>query len=328
MTAEGSEGAVPPCPYEGKVPGVSGPPVEEAPKEVPALADPPRHVPLLVRCSNLLGGFYNQFGWLWLGLTGFFLWFFLPNVDVTGLYHFDFRGDLGTAPGVVVVSRDTNFSENDVDIYAHTYRFTGRDGAEREGVSYATGRRLEAGTNVTVEYVPDDPAISRIRQMRREPFGVEGWGGLISLGVLSVFTVIGMVILVTGVRKGMKANRLLASGRLALGRLKGRRPTSTSINERPVWEFTFEFQGEDLRPHQAKARTHKVARLADPRGEFLLYDPLDPAYAVLLDNIPGAVRTNDLGQLETDRPRKAVASLLVPAVMLSAHGVVAYIVLL
>jgi len=327
MTADGSEGAVPPSPYEGKVPGISRPPVEEAPKNVPALADPPRHVPALVRCSNLLGGFYNQFGWLWLGITGFFLWFFLPNVDVTGLYHFHFRGDFGTAPGVVVASRDTNFSENDVDVYAHTYRFTGPDGADREGVSYATGRRLEAGTNVTVEYVSDDPAISRIRQMRREPFSVEGWGGLVSLGVLSVFAVIGVVFIATGVRKGMKANRLLASGRLALGRLRGKRPTNTSINDRPVWEFTFEFQGDDLRPHQVKARTHKVARLSDPRGEFLLYDPVDPARAVLLDNIPGAVRINDLGQLETDRPGKVLASLLLPAGVLSAHAVVAYLVL-
>jgi len=328
MTAGGPEGAVPPSPYEGKVPGVSGPPVEEAPKDVPALADPPRHVPALVRCSNLLGGFYNQFGWAWLGITGFFLWFFLPNVDVTGLYHFRFRGDLGTAPGVVVASHETNCSEDDVDVYAHTYRFTGPDGAEREGVSYATGRRLEAGTNVTVEYVPDDPAISRIRQMRREPFSVEGWGGLLIFGILSVFPVVGVVMLATGVRKGVKANRLLASGRLVLGRLKGKRATNTSINDRRVWEFTFEFQGDDLRPHQVKARTHKVARLSDPRGEFLLYDPIDPAYAVLLDNIPGAVRINDLGQLETDRPRKAVASVLLPAIVLSAHGVVAYLVLL
>ncbi len=325
MTADGFKGAVPPSPYEGKVPGVSRPPVEAAPKAVPALADPPRTVPPLVRASNLFGGFLNQFGWLWLGLTGLFLWFLLPNADVAGLYYF--RGRLAEAPGVVVASEETNFSENDTDVYAHTYRFTGPDGIERDGVSYATGRRLEAGANVSVEYVPDAPAVSRIRGMRREPFGIEGWGGLIVLGVLSVFSVIGVGFLAAGLRKGMKANRLLASGRLALGRLTEKRPTNTQINEQTVWAFTFECQGDDRRTHHVTAKTHKVARLSDPRGEFLLYDPVDPTHAVLLDNIPGAARINDLGQLETDRPHKALATLLLPAGIVSAHAVVAYLVL-
>jgi hypothetical protein len=163
----------------------------------------------------------------------------------------------GRAPGV-----------SQPPVYAHTYRFTGRDGIDREGVSYATGRRLGAGTDMTVEYVPADPAISRIRGMRREPFGVEGWGGVLVFGVLGTFTVIGVAFLAAGVRKGVRANHLLASGRLALGRLKEKRPTNTRINDQTVWEFTFEFQGEDLRPHEAKARTHKVADLADPAASF------------------------------------------------------------
>jgi len=325
MTDEPTED-MPPCPYEGRVPGVSEPPMPEGPKAVPSLADPPRDVPALVRYSNLLGGFMNQFAWMWMGITGLFLWFFLPHSDVTGLYHF--RGDLATAPGVVAASEETNFSENDVDVYAHTYRFTGRDGIEREGVSYTTGRQLGAGTDVTVEYVSDDPSISRIGGMRRKPFGVEGWGGVLVLGVLGTFTVIGLVFLAAGVQKGVRANHLLGSGRLALGRLKEKRPTNTRINDQMVWEFTFEFQGEDLRPHQTKARTHKVADLADPRGEFLLHDPVDPSHAVLLDNIPGAVRINDLGFLETDRPRRAMMLLLVPALVVTVHAVIAWFVLL
>jgi hypothetical protein len=315
----------PPSPYDGKVPDPAAPPVPAEPKAVPALVSPPRHVPGLVRASNLAGGFMNQFAWAWLGITGVFLWFLLPNADVAGLYHF--RGDLATAAGRVTASEETNFEENEVDVYAHTYRFTGRDGVEREGVSYATGRRLDNGAEVTVEYVPDDPSIARIQGMRREPFGIEGWGGALLLGMLGLFTLVGLGFLAAGLRKGVKANRLLGSGRMALGRLKAKRATNTRINDRTVWAFDFEFDGEDLRTHQATAKTHEVDRLSDPRGEFLLYDPVQPSQAVLLDNIPGAVRINEQGYLDTDRPGKAMLSLLLPALVLAVHGTIAWFVL-
>jgi hypothetical protein len=326
MSDEDVPGGAPPSPYEGKVPDPAAPPVPAEPKAVPALVSPPRHVPGLVRASNLLGGFLNQFAWAWLGITGLLLWFFLPNADVAGLYYF--QGDMPTAAGVVAAAEETNFEEDDTDVYAHTYRFTGPDGVEREGVSYDTGRRLEAGAEVTVEYVPDDPAISRIHGMRRKPFGVEGWGGLLMLGMMGLFSLIGLGFLAAGVRRGFRANRLLGSGRIALGRLKAKRATNTRINDRTVWAFDFEFDGEDLRTHQATAKTHEVDRLSDPRGEFLLYDPVEPWEAVLLDNIPGAVRISEQGYLETDRPRKAALSLLLPVLVLSAHGVIAWFVLL
>jgi len=329
MSDAGGRSGPPPCPYDGRVPGVSGPPVPEAmkePKAVPAFVRPPRHVPALVRVSNLFGGFLNQFGWAWAGITGLILWFFLPNADVTGLYYF--RGNPATAPGRVTASEETNFSEDETDVYAHTYRFTGPDGVEREGVSYDTGRRLDAGADVTVEYVPEAPAVSRIRGMRRKPFGIEGWGGMVALGVMGVFSLLGLVFLVSGVWKGIKANRLLASGRLALGRLTKRESTNTRINEQTVWKFTFAFEGGDGRTHETTAKTHQADRLSDPRGEFLLYDPAAPERAVLFDNIPGAVRISERGTLETDPSRKVLGSLVVPAIVLSVHAVIAWFVLL
>ena len=319
----------PPCPYDGRVSAASGAPVPEAmkaPKAVPALVPPPRHVPALVRVSNLFGGFHGQFAWAWLGITGLILWFFLPNADVTGLYYF--RTPLATAPGMVTATEETNFDENDTDVYAHTYRFTGGDGVERAGTSYDTGRRLDTGAGVTIEYVAADPGVSRIQGMRRKPFGIEGWGGMLALGVMGLFTILGLIFLVTGMWKGVKANRLLGSGRLALGRLKERRPTHTRINERTVYAFDFEFEAEDRRTHQATAKTHEVDRLSDPRGEFLLYDPVAPEQAVLLDNIPGAVRINEQGVLERDPARKALASLVLPALVVSVHAVIAWFVLL
>ena len=294
-------------------------------KAVPALADPPREVPRLVCWANLLGGFYNQFAWLWLGITGAVMWFFVPNADWMGLYHF--RGDLATAEGVVLESRETNCSVNDVEVYAQTYRFTASDGAEYRNTSYATGRRLEEGAAVTVEYVPGNPSISRIRGMRRGMFGVEGWVGALIGGIFVVFPAVGIGMLAVGLRKGIKANRMLASGKPALGKLKAKRPTHTRINNRTVWEFTFEFVAEDNRPYETKARTHKTEDLSDPAGEYLLYDTFNPSCAALLDDMPGGVVIDRLGQLRAKSPAKAVAPFFVPALVISAHAVIAYLVL-
>jgi len=311
-------------PPDPGLPGVeaSGPVREKA---VPVLAEAPREVPRLAYGANLLGGFFNQFGWLWLGITGALAWFFVPHADWSGLYYF--RGDLATAEGVVLESRETRCSENDVRVYAQTYRFTASDGAEYEGTSYATGRRLDPGATVTVEYVPDDPSISRIRGMRRDVFGVEGWEGLLIGGIFVVLPAVGIAMLVVGVRKGVKANRMLARGQLALGKLKSKRPTNTSINEQRVWEFTFAFVADDGRTYETKARTHKIKDLSDPAGEYLLYDTFEPSYAAVLDNMPGGVVIDDLGQLRTRYPLSAAAAFLVPALVITVHSVIAYVVL-
>lgn len=314
-------------PFEPPDPGLPGLGRSEEVREkpVPALAAPPREVPRLVYWTNLLGGFYNQFAWLWLGLTGLFMWFFLPHADFAGLYYFS--GELATAPGIVIESHETNFSENETDVYAQTYRFTASDGVEYENVSYATGKRLKEGARVTVEYVPGDPSVSRIQGMRREPFGVEGFGGLFFLLFFGVFLAVGFTMLVVGLRRGIKANRMLAGGKLALGKLKSRKPTSTSINDQTVWEFTFEFRAEDGRTYETKARTHKTGDLADQAGEYLLYDTFQPSYATMMDNMPGGVAIDDLGQLRTRSPGRAVASFIVPVLVISAHSLIAYFML-
>ncbi len=293
------------------------------PKE---LVRPPRDVPHLVRWANLFGGFHNQFGWLWLGITAALGWFFLPFADFEGLYRF--RGPLETAEGTVVASREANLSINDTPVYGQDYRFVGPDGVERKGTSYATGEQLPPGTRVTIEFPAGRPEISRIRGMRRGKFPIEGWVGVLVLGALVVFVGIGLGFLVTGLRRGLRANRLLAAGELALGRLKSREATSTQINNRTVWKFTFEFEDSGGRTHEAMARTHLAENLSDAAGEYLVYDPLDPSCAAMIDHMPGGVVISESGELEAGHAARAIAALLVPGAVVSVHALIAYFVLL
>ncbi|MGD8453005.1 MAG: DUF3592 domain-containing protein [Phycisphaerae bacterium] len=287
---------------------------------LPMIADPPRAVPLLVRGRVLCGGFANQFGWLFLGFGLVFVWIFVGFGDVSSI--FIFRGELDTAMGHVTHGEKTSFSEggdenNDgTPIYAIHYTFTDEDDRTYDGVSYATGRELDAGANVTIEFPAGSPETSRIRGMRRAPFGA-------LVLITWVFPLVGAIFVVAGLRKGVRGGYLLRNGRLAHGRLLDKKTTNTRINNRMVYKLTFAFEADDGVTYEAIARSHEPEKLEDEADELLLYDPLRPEKAVLLDNLPGQPRFDEFGQIRTGSVRAALRVLILPAVTIIGHGLYA-----
>lgn len=167
------------------------------------LAGPARELPWSSRARCLFGGFYSQFGWLWLGLSSIHFRLFL----------FEFPKE-APLPAAVMIS---------------------------------------------------------------------------------LFPLIGLVFIGVGLRRGLRALRLLRRGIPATGRLVARERTNVTINDRPVVRLTFEFKTVDGRTARAATETHLVENLSDGAGEDLLYDPEDPAAAVFLDDLPGKPRVGDDG---------------------------------
>jgi hypothetical protein len=292
--------------------------------EAPALGKPPREVPPLVFVANLFGGGLSQVGW---GLAGFamiFMWFFIGFGDLTDSY--SFSGDLETARGTVTDSRSTGFSVNDETVIAYQYRFVGPDGSERTGISFRTGRMLEPGTDVTVEFPADDPWQSRIEGMSRAPFGTEGPAGFILALVILGPMGAGVVLIAIGGSRGMRANRLLAAGHGAMARIKSQKPTGTRINNRTVHEFVFEFVAGDGQTYETTLRTHRTEDVTHEQGELLVYDPQQPEVASLLNIMPGGVAIDDRGQVRVRDLRRTLRSLVVPAIVILVHGTIAYFV--
>ncbi len=54
--------------------------------------------------------------------------------------------------------------------------------------------------------------------------------------------------------------------------------------------------------------------------EPLLYDPLLPSYAIMLDDLPGSPRIDQGGNIKTATPAAAFLSLILPAVTIIGHG--------
>jgi hypothetical protein len=286
------------------------------------LAGPPRNVPLSVRIRVLFGGFLNQFGWIFFGFGLVFVWAFTLNADLTSWYRF--QGQLDITEGKVIGSKKTLFSEGekshykDTHVYAIHYAFTAADGTEYKDLSYITGKQFEQGQKVSVEYPQGKPQISRIKGMRRKPVGFFGF-------LPALFPLIGLLFIIRGIKKGIKANRLLTLGEQTTGKLKSKEKTKTKVDKKPVYKLTFVFNTPDGMTYEAMAKTHETGKLEDQTEEPLLYEPMRPSYAVMLDDLPGNPRINDNGNIQAGSAAGPIMMLIIPLATIIGHGIYIYL---
>jgi hypothetical protein len=274
-----------------------------------SLTPAPRHVPLSLQIVN----FFNviaQIGWAIFGFGMIFFWGFVTNADFSFV---NFRGSHGTVIGKVTRVEETGASVNRSRVRANHYEYS-LDGNLFTGVSYSTGQSVSSGEAVEIEFDQDHPARSRITGQRRALFGP-------GVTFVTLFPLIGLAILVPSTLSGIKRNRLLREGLLATGTLKSKSRTNVTVNNRPLYELIFEFTARDGRRHEAKARSTATERLEDEAQEPLLYDPNDPTRAYLLDEAPARPEIEANGDLR-GRPAAAGRSLILPGLMIVAHGAV------
>ncbi len=125
-----------------------------------------------------------------------------------------------------------------------------------------------------------------------------------------------MVLLAGGVSLGIRGMRLLRMGNVAQGTLIGKEPTGTRINNQMVYKLTFDFADSNGMRHQTSAKTHLPYTLEDEASERVLYDPGNPSYAVLFDNLPGRPEVDMLGRILPGSPRKSAMVLILPLLTL------------
>jgi hypothetical protein len=299
---------------EGRLPQQA---VEERP--LPPLIPPPRSVPVSLRLVVLFGGGLSQFGWLFFGFGMIFVWVFGSFADFTPLTFY--KGPWRLAEGVITSGRDLHMKVNSASVYAHSFTFATPDGVRHEGRCRGTGGLQAPGTPVTIQYREWDPSVARLRGA--------GGGGLpfVPLLFVAIFPAVGLGFIIPALRRGLKANRLLAGGVLDHGALKSVRPTGTRINNRAILELIFEFEVGG-RTYTASAQTDEPAPLQDERREPLLYDPVDPTHAVMLDGLPGRPTIDPSGQFEGAGVGRLLGAALLPLLVIGVHGTVACLLLL
>jgi hypothetical protein len=142
------------------------------------------------------------------------------------------------------------------------------------------------------------------------------------LCIVLLFPLIGLAFIAFGLMNGLKANRLLAEGKVGLGILKTKTPTGASVNNQPVYKLFFEFTADDGSSYEVVSKTSLPDSLEDEAEERLLYDPYRPSNAVMLDNLPGSPDIDEMGQILAGSLRQSLLPLLLPALTLLVHGAV------
>ena len=272
---------------------------------------PPRHVPLSLAVLNVFNGI-SQIGWFVFGFGMIFFWAFVGNADFSFV---TFRGDIAEGVGKVTAVEATGASENDTQIMANHYEYSVA-GQRFTGTSYTKGGGATAGEEVKIQYAAANPARSRIAGMRTGQFGP-------FVMFVTIFPLIGFVILYFAMKSGIKRSHLLRNGIFTTGTLIDKEPTNVTVNDRRVYELTFEFTARDGRKAQAKARSTDTSRLEDEHAEPLLYDPDDPSRAYVLDEAPARPEIDGTGAL-VGRPMAAMLSMILPAIVIGAHALYFY----
>lgn len=262
-----------------------------------------------------LSGTVNQTCWLVLGTSMIFFWVMLFNVDLSFVYY---TGKVERVTGTITDSSETNVSINDETVIVNSYRFIAADGRPFEDFSYATGRWLREGDPVMIEYPAGKPQLSRIHGMRRKLFGP--FGLLFGLGPAA-----GLIFAYCRVRKILKIKHLLQHGKLSTGVLVDKEATNASVNDSPVYKLTFAFTADDGQEHHVVHKTHQTNTLEDDDEERLLYDPLHPDAALMMDTLPGRPELDVRGHIR--QQPVSTASLIIPALTLGGHGIYALSVL-
>ncbi len=272
----------------------------------PLLSSPPRRVPLSLAIVNLCSGM-AQVGWLLFGFGMIFVWVFAGHGDYSVV---EFRGVRARTLATVESSWPTSFSENKERIWATTYTFSA-GGRTFRGTSYATSYAAEPGSQVAVEYIASNPELSRIEGMRRGAFSP-------FVLFIALLPLAGIVLVAWAWQRGHLENDLLRDGILTTGTVKESAATNTEVNGRPVIRMRFAFTARDGTQHETTTYTTDPAPLSDESREALLYDPLDPDRAFMLDAAPRP-RVDSAGEL-IGRPAAAIGSLILPVVVLAGNA--------
>ena len=278
------------------------------------LSPPPRAVPAVLTVRVVLGGVLSQIGWIFVLFGLVFVWAFDPGSAIVSAVRFG--GEVVTAEGIVSGWEETSWTVNEQPVFATRYDYADVEGRRHSGASFATGSYLQPGERVTVEYLVTDAAISRILGMRTTPGGV--W-----LAFVLIFPLVGLALALAGMRRGLKARRLMSTGQLALGTLTSKEPTSTKVNNQTVYRLTFEFEAAAGGTYQVVGRTHRPHELEDEPRERLVYDPRNPSDAALLDELPCRPGIDSRGDFTAAGPRDvplAALNLLAPVLSLLAYA--------
>lgn len=269
----------------------------------------PRTIPLSTRLTVMFGGAIQQFGWAFASIGLCFSLLFVPYADASFL---TFRGPSAERPGKILEVLPTSFSQGatgqrphrraGAQIEAFHYEWTDAGGTQHSGVSYSASHDLSAGDPITVEYLVEDPARSRILGMDRAPLGVGAW-------LVLIFPLIGSVLVLWA--RAQSRAQLRA---LMLGAVSAATVTHVQASRRARSKTTYRLEldlGAGASKHSALTTSPRYAQVGASATVLHLKERVERVF--LLDEIPGRPQIEDSGAVTESSWLSAGLRMLLPA---------------
>ena len=279
-----------------------------------ALAPRPRRLPAAVRLGLFGAERPLRAGWALLAVAVAMAWVLLPSTELPRLAA---GAPLPAATAAEIVSSEPaapllgGLAGTGEALVAHRFVFTAADGRRVEGVSYAPGPVLPAGTAVLVEYPPGREAGARIRGMRRRPLTAAGlMRSPAGLAGLALPLIVGLVALAVGLRRRAVTTALLQQGAVSTAVLCD--PEQGDRRGRVVYRFATRGGVRSRVELSARPPGGRTPRQREP----VLYDPAAPERAVFptwLACLPGV---DGDGQWRHEPAGRALARCAVPLLVL------------
>jgi len=180
--------------------------------------------------------------------------------------------EVGRKEAVITDIRGTNSYVNEERVMNYFYRYE-IEGEKFTGNSFGSGKGYEEGDRVYIQYLVDNPGLSRIQGTRNAPFG--SW----ILIFLMVFPTIGLIGIIYEGRRVGKILNILKDAGIDIGKKTGIDETNVELNEQTLYRITYEYtvvqrrytcNHKSLQPHRFDKEVYIVYAAPRPSSAILL----------------------------------------------------------
>ena len=252
------------------------------PAEYAGLKRPRSSTPLTTQGCGMLA-----FGIIWTLICSVFL-FFGVGFFVTQAVEYQRLTTEGQIARAAITQLDVDDS-GDSTSYSLTYQFTARVNGDsmpfthRESISQSAYAALRVGQTIEVRYAGSDPNVSRLKSEVQPPNPLVG---LATVGVGGLFTLIGVVILLAGIKAQGQLMKLRSSGQVTSAILFDRWKDTDSEGSASYY-VAYVFQVPSSRGHLQFTRAEQNRMLYDrcKVGDILTvrYLPANPEVSQVVD---------------------------------------------
>lgn len=213
---------------------------------------------------------------LFIGISAVLFYFIYQDVDLLAN---QIQDNSPITKGTVNSSWYWGQGLDDKEIYRIEYEYVGPNGTPYSWNSFAN-REIEAGTMVDIQYVENEPSVSRIKGLSNTAIDPMQMTGAL------FFLLLAIMASLYAMTSPLKKLHLLKHGILTTAVLQRIRATKDSHGEQVVFRFQFRFQTLEGKTIQTLYHSFRKEALRDEEKEMILYHSTKPKNIVAIDDFP------------------------------------------